>query len=483
MYHMASRMLLNRFFKNNLGSEETSSTYSLIPCGGFNQCCFALFCQPDTMQKFPKGLAFEPLSAQDEYEAVALKEMLYYVAEHSPFYRELFSTHRVAIGQIQGLKDLAILPFTTKSDMQERNWDFLCVPRSEIREYTATSGTMGKPVTISLTENDLQRLAYNEAQSFFCADGSADDVYQLALTLDRQFMAGMAYYTGIRRMGASLVRMGPGLPQMQWETIERLQTNSLVVVPSFLLAMADWAEEHRINPQYSTVKKAICIGESIRRSDFSLSVLGGQIEAKWPIKLYNTYAATELQTAFTECGAGMGGHHQPELIIVEIIDDEGSLLPDETPGEVVVTTLGVEGMPLLRYRTGDIAALYATPCSCGRNSRRLGPIIGRKGQVIKYRGTTLYPPAVFDVLNEASYVTGYIVEVFSGPQETDELRLHLHTTLPVDQCHQQLRSLLQSRLRVTPELQYHSSTDMQAMMMPEGSRKQVRFIDNRIKLS
>lgn len=431
------------------------------------------------MQKFPERLAFEPLGIQEEYGARALGLMLDYVGSNSPFYRELFAGHNVEIGQFRSIKDLARLPFTTKADIQERNWDFLCVPRLQIREYTATSGTMGKPVTIALTEGDLKRLAYNEAQSFRCAEGRAADIYQLALTLDRQFMAGIAYYTGIRETGASVVRTGPGLPQMQWETIERLGTNSLVVVPSFLLAMAGWAEEHGISLASGTVRKAICIGESVRRPDFSLSALGEQIAAKWPIKLYNTYAATELQTAFTECGAGMGGHHQPELIIVEIIDEDGNLQADGAPGEVVVTTLGIEGMPLLRYRTGDIAALHAEACVCGRKSKRLGPIVGRKGQMIKYRGTTLYPPALFDVLNEANHITGYVVEVLSGPQGTDEVRLHLHTNLPVDQCHQQLRTLLQSRLRVTPELQYHSSTDIQAMMMPPGSRKQVRFVDNR----
>lgn len=405
--------------------------------------------------------------------------MLNYLATHSPFYKRLFTTHDIDVRGVRSLADLATLPFTTKADMQEHNWEFLCVPKSDIREYTATSGTMGKPVTIALTENDLQRLAYNECQSFFCADGTADDIYQLALTLDRQFMAGMAYYSGIRRMGATLIRTGPGLPQMQWETILRLGTTSLVVVPSFLLSMAGWAKEHGIDLSTTSITKAICIGESLRRADFSFSVLGQQIAEQWPIRLYNTYAATELQTAFTECTAGQGGHHQPELVIVEIIDDEGNPVPDETPGEVVVTTLGIEGMPLLRYKTGDIAALHAAPCTCGRKSKRLGPIIGRKGQMIKYRGTTLYPPAIFDMLNEAGYITGYVVEVFSGAQQTDEVRLHLHTTLAIDECDQRLRSLLQSRLRVVPELHYHSSADIQSLMMPPGSRKQVRFVDHR----
>src|SRR5207244_3434926 len=136
----------------------------------------------------------------------------------------------------------------------------------------------------------------------------------------------------------SLVRTGPGLPQMQWETIQRLGTTNLVVVPSFLLTMAGWAKEQGIDVVNAPVTKAVCIGESVRQADFSLSTLGEQIAREWPIKLYNTYAATELQTAFTECAAGRGGHHQPELVIVEIVDDEGKPVPDETAGEVVITT-------------------------------------------------------------------------------------------------------------------------------------------------
>ncbi|KAK6021733.1 hypothetical protein OSTOST_12590, partial [Ostertagia ostertagi] len=140
--------------------------------------------------------------------------------------------------------------------------------------------------------------------------------------------------------------------------------------------------------------------KSLRYPDGRLNVLGEKITQNWPIKLYGTYAATEMQTAFTDCSAGMGGHHQPDLIIIEILDNEGRQLPDGTPGEIVITTLGIEGMPLLRYRTGDMAILYAEPCSCGRHSKRLSHVTGRKQQMIKYKGTTLYPPAIFDMLNE-----------------------------------------------------------------------------------
>src|SRR5690606_30519302 len=104
-----------------------------------------------------------------------------------------------------------------------------------------------------------------------------------------------------------------------------------------------------------------------------LNTLGEKISSEWRIKLYNTYASTEMQTAFTECSAGRGGHQQPDLILLEILDDDGNPLKEGEYGEVTITTLGVEGMPLLRYRTGDICCFYETPCTCGRKSKRLSP--------------------------------------------------------------------------------------------------------------
>ena len=428
---------------------------------------------------FHPKLAFKSLDEQTAYQSKALDALVARLSADSPFYKERFRTHDVNTKAKYSAGNIAALPVTTKDDLQQANFDFLCTPRAGVKEYTATSGTLGNPVTIALTENDLQRLAYNEHQSFLTADGSPDDSYQLMLTLDRQFMAGMAYYSGIRRMGAALVRTGPGLPQMQWETLERTACSTLVTVPSFLLQLIQWAEAHGKDLSNSAVKKAVCIGEGIREEDFSLNALGRKITDKWPLQLYSTYAATELQTAFTECGAGRGGHLQPDLIIVEILDDTGRPLPDGEAGEVTITTLGIEGMPLLRYRTGDIARLHSGPCTCGRLSKRLGPIIGRRQQMIKYRGTTLYPPAIFNVLNEQDYIDSYVVEALKDALGLDSLALHLHTPLTADECDARLRPVLQARLRVMPPLHFHSRADMQAMQLPEGSRKVIRFLDNR----
>jgi phenylacetate-CoA ligase len=409
-----------------------------------------------------------------------LLKLLQYISVHSPFYKELFAEHKVDINKIKSLSDLVLLPVTTKEDLQRRNNDFLCVEKDHVIEYTSTSGTLGSPVTIALTESDLKRLTINEYNSFKCAGGSATDIYQLMLTLDRQFMAGIAYYEGLRKLGAGIVRLGPGVPSLQWETIQRLKPTAIVAVPSFILKLIKFANDNHIDVNASSVKKAICIGENIRNTDFSYNILGKKITEAWDIKLYSTYASTEMQTAFTECEAGNGGHLQPELVIVELLDENNHPVPAGEPGEVTVTTLGVEGMPLLRYKTGDICMYFGEPCSCGRTSLRLSPIIGRKKQMIKFKGTTLYPPALFDLLNEMEEVLDFVVDVYSNEIGMDEVLIHI---VPLDDskaCDNRIRAYLQARLRVSPHVNYVSVEAIQKMQVPEGSRKVVKFIDRRI---
>ncbi len=408
-----------------------------------------------------------------------LQELLAHLNQHSPFYKEVFKKHDIDVTAFKTLEDLAKLPVTTKEDLQQRNDDFLCVPKNQIIEYASTSGTLGSPVTIALTDNDLNRLTQNEYNSFLCADGSAEDTYQLMLTLDRQFMAGIAYYSGLRKLGAGIIRLGPGVPSLQLETILRLKPTAIVAVPSFILKLIQAAKDAGIDLNKTSVKKAVCIGENIRNTDFSLNILGRKITENWNIKLYSTYASTEMQTAFTECSVGRGGHLQPNLVIVELLDEQNQPVSPHQPGEVTITTLGVEGMPLLRYKTGDICQFDDAPCACGRESLRLSPIIGRKKQMIKFKGTTLYPPALFDLLNEMEEVLDFVVEVYSNEIGMDEVLLHL---LPADgskACDNKIRAYLQARLRVSPHVNYIAAEEIKKIQFPEASRKAIKFIDRR----
>ncbi len=408
-----------------------------------------------------------------------LQDLLAYVSLHSPFYKELFKKNKIDIRDIKSVSDLSLIPPTTKDDLQQRNLDFLCVPLNEVAEYMSTSGTLGSPVTIALTGNDLNRLAYNEYNSFLCAGGTPNDVYQLMLTLDRQFMAGIAYYSGIRKLGAGIIRLGPGVPALQWETILRLKPTAIVAVPSFIIKLIQFAKDSGIDINNTSVKKVICIGENIRNTDFSLNILGKKITEVWDIQLFSTYASTEMQTAFTECPEGHGGHYQPDLLIVELLDENNCQVPPNTPGEVTITTLGVEGMPLLRYKTGDICMYFDEPCACGRSSLRLSSIIGRKKQMIKFKGTTLYPPALFDLLNEREEIVDFVVEVYSDEIGLDQVLLYI---IPVDdseECDHRIRAYLQARLRVSPHIKYVSADELQKKQFNEAGRKAIKFIDRR----
>ncbi|SKC51489.1 phenylacetate--CoA ligase family protein [Ohtaekwangia koreensis] len=430
--------------------------------------------------KHTPEIEFKSKAEIKRFQEGKLQGLLVYLKEYSLFYQRHFAKNNIDIAAIKSLEDLVNIPATTKDDLQQYNWDFLCVPKSEIVEFASTSGTLGKPVTLALTDSDLHRLAYNECISFACADGTQDDLYQLMLTLDRQFMAGIAYYEGIRKLGAGLVRVGPGLPAMQWETIERLNPTTLVAVPSFIVKLIEFAKQNGIDPNKSSVKKAICIGEGLRTGSFDLNIIGQRIKDSWNIQLYSTYASTEMQTAFTECTHGAGGHHHPELLILEVIGDDGMPVSNGRPGEVTITTLGVQGMPLLRYKTGDIAVAYTEPCACGRTTSRLGPVLGRKQQLIKLKGTTIYPPGVFELLNEMSSIRDYVVEASTGELGTDELKLHLLVSEEMkEDIKQKLFAIFQARLRVVPEIYFATAQELEKLQFGKIDRKIRKFIDNR----
>lgn len=418
--------------------------------------------------------------SSNDIQHTKLKEQIAFVAEHSAFYKRVFETNGIDISSITNEADLQKIPFTTKEDLQQYTGDFICVAKNKLVDYVSTSGTTGKPVTLALTESDLERLALNEYTSFKTAGITDNDVIQLMTTIDRRFMAGLAYFLGARKLGAGIIRVGNGLPELQWETIKTLSPTVIICVPSFILKLIEFAESNNIDYNSSTIKKVICIGEPIRNTDFSLNALGKKISQKWNLALYSTYASSEMATAFTECEAFKGGHLQPDLLVAEIVDDEGLPVQEGEAGELVVTTLGVEGMPLIRFKTGDVCIAHKTPCRCGRPGLRLSPVLGRKKQMIKFKGTSLYPAALYDVLDNTDLVKNYQVEVSTNELGTDEVTIYIG----VNQAHsadteKELNDSFRARLRVLPKLNFLSAEEVSKMILPETSRKPLTFIDKR----
>mgnify|MGYP001007632240 FL=1 len=409
-----------------------------------------------------------------------LQEVLAYVNEHSAFYKRLFKEHNINVSAIKTLSDLTKLPTTCKDDLQRDNDAFRCVPKSAIVDYASTSGTLGTPVTFGLTDNDLNRLAYNEAISLACAGIKKGDVVQLMTTIDRRFMAGGAYFLGVRQLGASIVRVGAGIPELQWDSIRLYEPTYLIAVPSFLLKMIAYAEKNGIDYEASSVKGVVCIGEPLRNQDFSNTLLAEKIAEKWKgIKLYSTYASTEMSTTFTECEYQQGGHHHPELIITEVLDDAGNRVGENESGELTITTLGVEAMPLVRFRTGDIVTMHTGTCACGRNTARVSPVLGRKQQMIKYKGTTLYPPVLMDLLTNFEEIENYIIEISTNSILTDEILIRIGTRTPTEALKERISNHFRAKIRVVPKIEYCDIALLERELYPLGSRKPMKFVDKR----
>ncbi len=431
------------------------------------------------MIKYPE-IQFKTPSEIKSFQENALKENLAYLKANSKFYSRMFEQNKITISDITQIEDLVNLPVTTKKDLQLFNDDFICVDKSEIIDYVTTSGTLGDPVTFALTNDDLDRLGYNEYLSFSTAGCSKNDIVQLMTTLDRRFMAGLAYFLGAKEMGCGIVRVGNGIPELQWDSIKRINPNSCIVVPSFLLKLIDYAVANGIDYKNSPLKKAICIGESLRGNNFEYNTLGGQINDKWPsLKLFSTYASTEMQSSFTECEFSLGGHHQPELIIVEFLDEDNNPVPAGEAGEVTITTLGVKGMPLLRFKTGDICFHSTSICQCGRQTIRLSPVLGRKGQMIKYKGTTIYPSALYDILDNIPEIKNYIIEVYTNTIGTDSILVKIGSINHTDEFLKQVKDLFRSKIRATPEICFEPIEYIAKIQMPAMSRKPIKFVDLR----
>lgn len=401
-----------------------------------------------------------------------LKAALDYAQQASPFYRELFE--RLEKNGPWDEELFARIPFTTKQDLAASNDDFLAVADDRVFDIATTSGTTGNPVSFYLSAKDIERLARNEAQSLAIAGATSSDRFQLMTTMNKQFMAGLAYYEGIKKLGAGILRIGPGSIRSQWENILRHKPTYLIAIPSFIPALIREAESLNIDYQNSSVQGIICIGEPIRDENLRPNALHERITEAWDVNLYSTYASTEMSTAYTECEAGAGCHEQSDLIYTEVVDDEGKAVANGEMGEVVITTLGVEAMPLVRYKTGDLCKVYYDPCDCGRASLRLGPVLGRKDHRIKLKGTTIYPRAIQLFLAEER-VWPYSIIIGSNAEGNDTV-----TVLCTDRVNiESLKTSIQNALSVTPEFRTVSGEAINKVLNWKSSRKPKLVIDTR----
>jgi len=398
-----------------------------------------------------------------------------YAREHSPFYRRELA----GFPEIRGVGDLHLLPITTKHQVSEHNEQFWCVGREKLVDLCTTSGTTGIPTLYPITQADLDRLGHNEFLCFRRVGLSPADLVILAVTIDKCFMAGLAYFEGLRRLGATVVRVGAGSPAMLLSMIERLGPSAVVSVPSFLKRVAAYASQQGCDLAQSTVRKLICIGEPVRNSDWSLTPLGAQISSAWGAQVFSTYGITELAASLCECQAGKGGHLHPQLLHIEILDDAGHPVPDGREGQLVATTIGVQAMPLIRFATGDVTFMTRQPCDCGLSTPRIGPILGRKGQAMKIKGTTVYPAAVQRVLQGLESVIDFLMIATAPTALSDELEILIAWRGDPADAANIVRERLRGELKVCPDVRLATLQEIQSLGDSRELRKQRVFLDRR----
>lgn len=406
-----------------------------------------------------------------------LKNQIRRTYNNSTFIREKFNNYDVNPDDIKNMANLSELPFTTKDELHNKKiHELIAVPENEISEIVSTSGTTGNLFHMPLTRNDLDLLAQSEFESFNAIGITSHDRCQITITMDHLFMAGLAYYLGAQKTGAAVFRCGPGKLESQANTAIDLKSTVLVGVPSFILKILK-------TDRIPALNKLILVGESVINSDCSSNELANKIKSLTDADIFSSHGITEMCGSYFECPAHKGLHGNYKNIITEIIDNNGNPVQDGEIGELVVTTLQVEALPLIRYKTGDLVVkLPQTRCECGNNSIRIGPVVSRKNHTIKLKGTTIYPSQIQQVLHRFIHdqIINYQIVVSSSKDGLDLIELKIGTNLNSRNISTILRNSFRSHIRVIPEMHFTTPEEVEKHLFAGSSRKATIFKDCRI---
>ncbi|OGV39489.1 MAG: hypothetical protein A2020_03090 [Lentisphaerae bacterium GWF2_45_14] len=376
---------------------------------------------------------------------------LAYVCANSPYYKEFYRAYDIPYHKVKGLSDIGELPFTDKNEMTAQNFNFRAALDSDICDISFTSAVTGKtPSMMMMTHSDMARLAYSAECAYRNAGVTPQDTVLLCSTIEKCYMGGIGSYLGGIRAGARMIRCGIQDASYIWSMIQNVSPSVIVASPGLMLKVAEFAARLDKDPSYAGVKKIIAITEGVRDYKLDPLPITEKLEELWEATIYSSYFSSELAATFCECRFRQGAHINPELAIVEILDDRKNPVRDGDPGELVITPLGVKGTPLIRFRTGDISFIRTDKCFCGQTSPRLGPILGRKKQSFSIKGEKLFPNTILSVLEGMDYFYGGYIEVKRSFDGSDIVTLFaaLNGNLDIEK----LRGNIENRLKVAPNI-------------------------------
>lgn len=336
-----------------------------------------------------------PLEDLKNLQSERLVRLAQYVYDSCPVYKQKFDTHGISPSDIRSIDDITKLPFTTKMDMRDNYpYGLFSRPRTDIVEIHVSSGTTGNPTLVGYTRDDIDLWGEVIARSLCCAGAKPDDLVQIAYGYGL-FTGGLGFHYGSLKMGLTIIPTSSGQTKRQLKLMQDFKPRILCCTPSYCLYMAEGAREMGIDPRTASWNIGIFGAEPWSES------MRTEIEDTWNMLATDVYGLSEIigPGVSQECTYKDGLHVYSDVFYPEIIDpDTGKPVPEGEPGELVITTLTKQGIPLIRYRTRDIVTMTNQPCRCGRTSPRTSKIRGRTDDMIVVRGINVFPSQIEHVL-------------------------------------------------------------------------------------
>lgn len=316
-------------------------------------------------------------------------------ARRCAFYRERLDQSAIDTDSIQSLDDLVRIPFTTKDDLRSQYpTGLLCVPQNEIVRMHCSSGTTGSPVAICHTQNDINAWADLMARCMYMVGVRRDDVFQ-NMSGYGLFTGGLGIHFGAERLGCMTIPAGAGNSRRQIKLAKDFRTTVAHILPSYALILGEHLRNMGEDPRNFPLRIAL-VGAEPYTEEFRR-----RIEDLFAMKVYNSYGLSEMNGPGVgfECQAQDGLHIWEDAYIPEIVDPvSGKALPEGEVGELVMTSLCRQGMPILRYRTRDLTRFLPGSCACGRKHRRMDRILGRADDMFIIKGVNIYPMQIEEVI-------------------------------------------------------------------------------------
>ena len=404
---------------------------------------------------FQRNLESMPVEQRRELQLQRLRELVDRLTTcDTPFWQKRMAG--ISAADVKSLDDLQRLPFTVKTDLRDTYpWGLLTVPLTETVRAHASSGTSGKPTVIGYTRGDIDIFAEVVARSIACAGGSPEDVLHVAYGYGL-FTGGLGLHYGGERLGATVVPASGGNTMLQLQLLSDLKADGLCCTPSFAMLLAERAAAGGTTG--IGLRYLVCGAEPWsegfrgKLQDAWSAVTGHDVTAR------DIYGLSEVigPGVAMECVENPGGLHIfDDHFLPEIVNALGEPVPEGERGELVLTTLTKQGMPVLRYRTGDVTSLHYDTCICGRTHARMGRIEGRTDDMLIIRGVNVFPREIETALMEEPALSGAYAIVVDRRETLVKLEIHAELQRGAetgDDLERRLHEEIVSRLRVSADL-------------------------------